>query len=94
MISERIETNEIGSYNHFGFLLGGIFRTGSPGKEFKQSIAHYSIEKTEIEFREAKETVICRAGRGEEGIRHRTISIICRGIPLSLQFQLSCTYIR
>lgn len=38
-MSERKEMNEVGSYNHLGFLLGGIHWPVEQGKEFKLSMA-------------------------------------------------------
>ena len=48
VMSERKETDEVGSDNHFGFLLGGTFGLCHRGRNYSNRARHsYSIENTE-----------------------------------------------
>ena len=57
-MSERKEINEMDSYNHFSFLLGGIFWIVPQGEDSNRAWHSYSTEKAE--FGEAKGSGIRR----------------------------------
>lgn len=82
-MSERKETNEVGSYNHVGFLLGGTFWTVPWGRI--QTEHGTPIEKTETKFRKAKgiknfQGMVVK----EKELYPERSPEICLGIPLSL----------